>query len=87
MDYQSVIPVSLAPFFQEYDLASLDLEHSSSTIKERVLLYGNRPEIGWLFSIYPLQKIRAWVRQWGNLALPEPHLTFWRLLLENQEQV
>ena len=62
MTVPNSIPVSMAPFFQEYDLASLDLERSSHTIIERVLQYGNRSEIRWLFKIYPAQQITAWVR-------------------------
>ena len=82
----SNIPLSLAPFFQEYDLDCLDLERSASTIIERVLQYGNRVEIHWLFSVYSPHKVSAWVRQWGSDALPEPHLTFWLLALDIQEQ-
>jgi hypothetical protein len=77
----SSIPASLAPFFQEYHLDQLDLERSASTIIERVLQYGNRAEIRWLFGVYPPQQIAEWVRQWGNYALPEPHLTFWKFFL------
>ncbi|MCI0520819.1 MAG: hypothetical protein L0Z70_11280 [Chloroflexi bacterium] len=81
----SPILASLAPFFQEYDLARLDLERSASTIIERVLQFGNRAEIGWLFSVYSRQQIAGWVRRWGNDALPEPHRTFWRLALDLPE--
>lgn len=82
-DFSStLIPASLAPFFQEYDLSSLDVERSAHTIIERVLQFGNREEIRWLFLIYPRQQIIDWVQQWGNYALPEPHLTFWKLLLD-----
>ena len=45
--------MSLAPFFQEYDLATLDVQRSANTIIERVLQYGNRAEIRWLFQAYP----------------------------------
>jgi len=76
------IPPSLAPFFQEYQLKNLDLKKSAPTIIERVLQYGNRAEIGWLFDIYPHEKIINWIRQWGKYALPEPHLTFWKLVLD-----
>jgi hypothetical protein len=79
------IPTSLAPFFQEYDLEQLTLENSAATIIERTLQFGNREEISWLFSHYSHQRIRDWVRQWGKLALPEPHLTFWRLVLDLAE--
>lgn len=76
------LPISLAPFFQEYDLARLDVQRSASTIIERVLQYGSRAEIRWLFQVYPRQQVSDWVLQWGPYALPEPHLTFWKLVLE-----
>jgi hypothetical protein len=78
----SQIPISLTPFFQEYDLEQLDLERSASTIIERTLQYGNRTEIRWLFHSYSHQQIRDWVAQWGSIALREPHLTFWSLVLD-----
>ena len=76
------IPLSLAPFFQEYDLAQLDLERSRFTIIERVLQFGDRQEIRWLFTVYPKQAIKDWVSRWGDEALPEPHCTFWKLVLD-----
>jgi hypothetical protein len=81
----SEIPSSLAPFFQEYNLEQLDLERSASTIIERTLQFGNRAEIHWLFSSYPHQRIREWVQRWGQTVLPEPHLTFWKLILDLPE--
>ncbi len=81
----SDIPSSLAPFFQEYDLSKLDLERSAGTIIERTLQFGNREEIRWLFHTYPRQRIRDWVAQWGTVALPEPHRTFWALILDLPE--
>jgi len=79
------IPRSLAPFFQEYELVDLDLRRSAPTIIERVLQYGNRTELRWLFLVYPQDQIKTWVRQWGKYALPEPHLTFWNLVLALSE--
>ncbi len=81
MEFFPLIPASLAPFFQEYDLKQLDLARSRFTIIERVLQYGNRQEIRWLFSVYPKQAIMDWVSRWGDEALPEPHRTFWKLVL------
>ncbi len=75
------IPTSLTPFFQEYDLAQLDLDHSAGTIIPRVLEFGDKEEIRWLFSIYPRQDISDWVHRWGGFALREPHRTFWLLFL------
>jgi len=76
------IPPSLAPFFQEYVLSQLDPERGADTIIERTLRFGNRLELRWLFSVYSREKIADWVRRWGKYGLPEPHLTFWRLVLD-----
>ncbi len=82
MEFFPSIPTSLSPFFQEYDLAQLDLERSRFTIIERVLQFGDRQEIRWLFTVYSKPEIIEWVRRWGDEALPEPHRTFWKLVLE-----
>lgn len=81
----SDVPSSLAAFFQEYDLSSLDLERSASTIIERTLQFGNREEIRWLFHTYRQDMIRDWVARWGTVVLPEPHRTFWALILDLSE--
>lgn len=80
------IPASLAPFFQEYDLELLVPQTDSATIIERTLRFGTRAELGWLFAEFPRDQIRAWVGAWGKFALPEPHLSFWRLVLEIEEK-
>ncbi|MFZ6029666.1 MAG: DUF6922 domain-containing protein [Chloroflexota bacterium] len=80
-----VIPPSLAPFFQEYDLSQLDLARSANTIIERVLQYGDRAELRWLFEHYSKKQVSDWVAQWGRFGLPEPHLSFWRLVLKIED--
>ena len=79
------IPLSLAPFFQEYDIAKLNPQKDSHTIIERALQFGNRVEIKWLFSVYSVDKIKEWIKQWGKDKLPEPHRTFWQVVLEINE--
>lgn len=76
------IPFSIAPFFQEYDITKLTPEKDAYTIIERVLQFGNRAEIKWLFETYSDEKIKEWVKRWSNDRLPEPHRTFWRIVLE-----
>ncbi len=76
------IPVTLAPFFQEYDFMNLDTQSDADTIIERTLRFGTRAELRWLFGIYSRKKIAGWVRAWGRFALPAPHLAFWQLMLE-----
>ncbi|MCL4275562.1 MAG: hypothetical protein QY328_11700 [Anaerolineales bacterium] len=76
------IPATLAPFFQEYNFALLNPQNDAATIIERTLRYGSRAELRWLFAEFSREQIREWVRQWGTFALPAPHLSFWRLVLE-----
>jgi len=79
------IPLSLTPFFQEYDITKLTPENNSHTIIERVLQFGNRAEIKWLFTVYTQTEISSWVRQFGRDKLPQPHRTFWQIILEINE--
>jgi len=67
--FMSPIPSSLTPFFQEYDLATLNPKRDAATIIERTLRYGTRAEVA------------DWVQKWGRFGLPAPHLAFWRLVL------
>jgi len=78
----STIPASLTPFFQEYDFEKLDLSAAAPLIIERTLQFGNRPEIHWLFTQYSRAQIGDWVRKYAKERLPDPHNTFWRILLE-----
>lgn len=79
------IPSTLAPFFQEYDLTHLRIQQDAGTIIERTLRFGTRVELHWLFSTYSLEQVSQWVQQWGRLGLPEPHLSFWKLILNIDE--
>ena len=79
------IPSTLAPFFQEYELASLDPQRDSATIIERTLQFGNRIELRWLFGQYSRAQIKEWVRRFGNDRLPNPHRAFWKIVLEMDE--
>lgn len=80
------IPASLAPFFQEYDLAQLNVELDAATIIERTLRYGTRAELRWLFATYSRDQIVEWVKLWGQYGLPAPHLAFWQLVLGLTEE-
>lgn len=79
-----MIPSTLAPFFQEYDLRQLNLQRDAFTIIERALQFGNRAELRWLFAQYPRQQITDWVQRFGKDRLPHPHLDFWKIILEIQ---
>jgi ABC-type uncharacterized transport system ATPase subunit len=79
------IPLTLAPFFQEYDIAKLNPQRDSHTIIERVLQFGNRTELRWLFMVYSREQIAAWVTRFGKDKLPQPHRAFWQIVLEVTE--
>jgi len=83
---QHGIPRSTAPFFQEYDLEKLEPERAAPTVIERVLRYGNRAELRWLFQRYPRTTIADWVEHWGRYGLPEPRLTFWRAFFQVEDE-
>ena len=79
------IPPTLAPFFQEYDLALLSPQRDAATIIERTLQFGNRAEIHWLFMQYSRGQIRDWFKKYAVARLPQPHRTFWKIILEVEE--
>lgn len=79
------VPLSLAPFFQEYDIARLNPEKDAFTIIERTLQFGNRAELRWLFRTYPREQITEWIKHFGKDCLPQPHLTFWQIILETTQ--
>ena len=64
------IPESTAPFFQEYTFADLDPARDGDLIIERILAYGSREEIGWVFKRYGRLAVREWVEQMGAKRLP-----------------
>ena len=76
------IPRSLAPCFQEYDLEALDPAQHSDLLIERVLAYGDRRELRWLFRRYGRARVSKWVRQSGVRRLPRRRYNLWCVLLE-----
>ena len=76
------IPNSLAPCFQEYDLAQLDPEQHSDLILERTLAYGDRRAARWLWRHYGRERMRDWVARDGARRLPWRRYTLWCVLLD-----
>jgi len=75
------IPTSLRACFQEYDLEQLDLNHHRSLVIERVLAYGDRQELRWLFDRYGWPQITTWVQQRGSRRLPWRRYNLWCVIL------
>ena len=76
------IPLSLQPYFQEYDLAELDLGQHADLIIQRTLEFGTWEEVHWLFEVYGAVRIRAFLRQHGERWLKPVSFNYWRKLLK-----
>jgi hypothetical protein len=75
------IPASSAPYFQEYCFEELDAEKDSSLVMERILAFGDREELAWLFHFYGREKIKTWVGENGLRLLPYRRYNLWCVLL------
>ena len=78
---QSEVPTGLRPYFQEYDVSALDLEHDANLILQRTLEFGTWEEIRWLFSTYGSERIRSFLRRYGERWLNPIVFQYWRKLL------
>jgi len=76
------IPYSLRPCFQEYTLEQLDPVQHAELVMERVLTFGNRPELRWLFDLYGRRRIADWVQRMGARRLPWRRFNLWSVLLD-----
>jgi len=75
------IPLSLQPYFQEYDLTDLHLRKDANLIIQRTLEYGTWEEVRWLFQTYTRQRIQRFLREHGE-RWPKPvTFNYWRKLL------
>jgi hypothetical protein len=75
------IPASAAPIFQEYRFNELDAEKDANLVMERILAFGNREELNWLFHFYDEMKIKTWLSENGLRRLPYRRYNMWCMLL------
>jgi hypothetical protein len=75
------IPAGLKPYFQEYDIARLDIGSDANLIIQRVLEFGTWDEIRWLFTTYRSKRIRIFLRAYGERWLKPVTFNYWRKLL------
>lgn len=76
------IPKTTAPYFQEYELSTLDIKKDAELIIGRTLEFGTREELKWLFMTYGSQKIKEFVRTRGYRVLSERGFNYWRTVLK-----
>jgi hypothetical protein len=75
------IPDGLQPYFQEYDLARLELEADADLIIQRTLEFGTWDEVRWLFLTYGKRRICLFLRKRGERWLSPVTFNYWRRLL------
>jgi len=80
-EQSSLIPTSLRPYFQEYDLEDLRLRRDADLIIQRTLEFGNWAEIRWLFQVYQRERIRRFLRAHGERWLKPVTFNYWRKLM------
>jgi hypothetical protein len=74
------IPSELKPYFQEYDLQSLEVERDAVLIIQRVLEHGTWDEVRWLLGVYGAPRVRAFLREHGERLLSQTAFNYWRKL-------
>jgi len=75
------IPKGLKPYFQEYDIARLNLARDANLIIQRTLEFGTWDELRWLFETYRSKRIRLFLREHGERGLKPVTFNYWRKLL------
>lgn len=75
------VPINLRPFFQEYDLSSLNITRDADLIIQRTLEFGNWDDLRWLFTQYKVYRIRRFLRLRGERMLRPVTFNYWRKLL------
>ncbi len=77
----TAIPRTLEPFFQEYNLTDLNLRRDADLIIQRTLEFGDWDEIRWLFQVYKRERLRRFLRKYGERWLKPVTFNYWRKLL------
>ena len=75
------LPVGLKPYFQEYDIRTIDIDLDADLIIQRTLEYGTWEEVRWLFITYGSSRIPTFVRERGERMLSSITFNYWRKLL------
>ncbi|MEI6291195.1 MAG: hypothetical protein WCP19_12250 [Chloroflexota bacterium] len=76
------IPPDTRGFFQEYDFNTLDAAADKELVIERLLAFGNREEIRWVFRTYGKEYVQKWLAGTGSNRLPKRRFRLWCLLLD-----
>ncbi len=75
------LPPGLKPYFQEYDVAALDINRDANLIIQRTLEFGTWEEVRWIFNALGDKRIRLFLRQYGERWLKPVTFNYWRKLL------
>lgn len=65
----------LRPIFWDLEVEKLDVKKNSRQIIERILEYGNTPQVHWMFTCYSKEEIIEAVK--GSRQLSKKSANFW----------
>lgn len=75
------LPGLLRRFFWDVQLSSLAVDDHRDFILARLLEFGDRASLRWVFQTYPLEAVLAFLKGRGAEVLPGRTWSFWALLL------
>ena len=76
---------NLQPFFWETDLSKISIERNKQHIIERILEFGDRDAVQWLFSKFSLSEIKTTLEI--SKRISKKSKNFWLIFLEDQPDV
>jgi len=75
------IPKTIYPHFHEYDVKELDFKRDKNLIMERILEFGTKDEIHWLFKTYGVEEIKEFISRFGVRRLSKRAFNFYSIIL------
>jgi hypothetical protein len=76
-----IIAEHLRPFFWETDLSKIDIEENKQYIIERILEFGDKDAVQWLFSFVSLFDIKSTLK--NSKRITQKSKNFWSIFLED----
>ncbi len=70
---------ALKPFFWETDLERIDIRRHKTFIIERLLEFGDKPAVQWLFTTYSLSEIKGTLKKSRNISSKSRN--YWDIVL------
>lgn len=81
-DAEDRVAPTMAPYFPEYDVRTLDLQSDAAVIIERTLEYGAWSDVRWLVARFGTARIRQAIQERGARHLTPRAFAYWRIVFD-----